>query len=265
MKVAFVGAGAMGEAMVSGILASKLTTPNAITVSDVSEARRQSLRQAYGVSAVADNAQAAKGSDVVVLAIKPQNLKTVLAGLNGVLDPGQVVLSIVAGARVKDISAGLSHQAVVRAMPNMPAQVSRAATVWTATGETTEGQRSLVQGILKAIGSEYYVPDEKYVDMATAVSGSGPAYIFLVIEALTDAAVHIGMPRDLAERLVLDTVAGSAHAVQATGKHPAQLKNMVTSPGGTTAEALLELEQGGLRALFARAVISAYQKTVQLG
>ncbi|MEW6033393.1 MAG: pyrroline-5-carboxylate reductase [Chloroflexota bacterium] len=265
MKVTFIGGGAMGEAMVSGVLAAKLTTPDSVVVSDVSKARRDVLGRAYRVKTAADNRAAARGAEVVVLAVKPQNLKEVLAELRGVLQPEQLVLSIVAGARLGDLAQGLEHNSLVRAMPNMPAQVRKGVTVWTATGETGEEQRGLARDILSALGVEIFVAEEKYVDMATAVSGSGPAYVFLIIEALTDAAVHIGFPRNLAEQLVVETVMGSTCALQRMKKHPAELKNMVTSPGGTTAEALLELEKGGLRALLTHAVVSAYEKAAKLG
>ncbi len=264
-RIAFIGGGAMGEAMVSAILDAKVTDAQSVTVSDVSKARREVLADKYGVKTTDSNVLAVAGADAVVLAVKPQNLKAAMAELQGKLQPGQLVVSIVAGAKISDLAQGLKHRVVVRTMPNMPAQVRRGITVWTATPETGEQQKSRVRTILAAMGREIYVAEEKYVDMATAVSGSGPAYVFLIIEALTDAAVHIGFPRDVAEQLVLETVAGSTYAVEAMHKHPAELKNMVTSPGGTTAEALLELEKGGLRALLARAVISAYEKTAKLG
>ena len=263
-KIAFIGGGAMGEAMVGAILDAKVATARSVSISDVSQARRDTLNRTYKVKTTDDSSIAISGADAVVLAVKPQNLKGAMAGLRGKLQAEQLVLSIVAGARLDDLAAGLKHRVVSRAMPNMPAQIRRGITVWTATPEAGEQQRGLARTILGAMGKEIYVAEEKYVDMATAVSGSGPAYIFLIIEALTDAAVHIGFPRDMAEQLVLETVIGSACAVQVTGKHPAELKNMVTSPGGTTADALLELEKGGLRALLARAVISAYEKTGKL-
>lgn len=265
MKVAFIGGGAMGEAIMGGLLAAKRAQPGSITVSDVSRQRLDALAAKYGVSVASDNAGAARSADVVVLAIKPQNLKEVLGGLHGTLKGRQLVLSIVAGARIETLVSELGHPIVVRSMPNMPAQVGKGITVWTATPETGERQRGMARDILASLGKEVYVPEEKYVDMATAVSGSGPAYVFLVIEALVDAAVHIGLPRDLAEQLVMETVVGSACVLQATGKHPAELKNMVTSPGGTTAEALLVLEKGGLRASLLQAVIAAYGKTAALG
>ena len=264
MKIGFIGGGVMGEAIIRSVLAKGVAKPADITVSDVSQVRRDVLSKQYGVTTVADNCQVVGGAEVAVLAVKPQDLHKVLGELKG-LSPNQLVISIVAGATLETLRDGLGHDCVVRTMPNMPAQVGEGMTVWTATSGVSEQQKKMAQSILAALGEELYVGSEKYIDMATAVSGSGPAYIFLVIEALTDAGVHIGLPRDMAERMVIQTVLGSARSVKATGKHPAELKNAVTSPGGTTAEGLLQLESGGLRSLLMRAVIAAYEKARSLG
>ncbi|MBI2853814.1 MAG: pyrroline-5-carboxylate reductase [Chloroflexi bacterium] len=255
----------MGTAILSALLDAKIATPTSIVVSDVSQSRRDAVNTQYGVATTESNADAVADCEVAVLAVKPQNLKEVLTGLQGTFRPNQLVVSIVAGARIQDIAVGLQHRNLVRAMPNMPAQVRNGVTVWTATVETGEEQRCLAKEIFGTLGKEFFVSDEKFVDMATAVSGSGPAYIFLIVEAFVDAAVHIGFPRDLAQQIVLETMSGSVQAIRATGKHPAELKAMVTSPGGTTAEALLELEAGGLRSTLVSAVVAAYEKTKRLG
>ena len=264
MKISFVGGGTMGEAMIKSLLAKGAAKPGDITVSDVSQSRRDILKKTHGVKATADNREAVKGAEVVVLAVKPQELSKVLGGLKR-LSSQQLVLSIVAGATLGSIGQGLDHSCLVRAMPNMPAQIGEGITVWTATAEVSQKQKDMAQSILAALGKEIYVSGEKYIDMATALSGSGPAYVFLIIEALVDAGVHIGLPRDMAEKLVVQTVLGSTRAVEAMGKHPAELKNMVTSPGGTTTEGLLELETGGLRSLLLQTVIAAYNKAKALG
>jgi pyrroline-5-carboxylate reductase len=181
-----------------------------------------------------------------------------MKGLKGELKEEQLVLSIVAGAKIDTIRRGLGHDKVVRVMPNTPAQVGEGMSVWTSTAAVSQKQKDTVQTILRAMGKEIYFSDEKY-------SGSGPAYIFLIMEALIDAAVHIGLPRELAGELVAQTVMGSAHMTRESGKHPAELKNRVTSPGGTTAEGLLCLEEGGVRAIMAQAVIAAYEKAKLLG
>ncbi len=260
MKIAFIGAGNMGEAIIRGILDRGTVRASDILATDVSEKRRSYIGGQYGVAVETDNRRAAEQADSVVLAIKPVALPQVMKELKGTLKPDQMALSIVAGATVTSLCDGLAHRAVVRAMPNMPAQIGEGVTVWTATGEVTEEQREKASSILGALGREIFVSDEKYIDMATAVSGSGPAYVFLIIESLIDAAVHIGLPRDMARDLVLDTVSGSTHLCQKSGRHPAELKNLVTSPGGTSAAGLLQLEEGGLRALVAQAIIAAYDR-----
>jgi len=259
MKIAFIGGGVMAEAMIKGILGKGLATPRDIVASDISQERLSLLDQAYGVRTTTDNRQAIEGSEIAVLAIKPQNLNAAMKDVSG-LAKEQLILSIVAGARIATIANGLGHNLVVRAMPNTPAQVGEGITVWTTSIEVSQGQKDVAQSVWQTLGKEIYVGDEKWIDMATAISGSGPAYIFLTIEALIDAAVHIGWPRETAEELVVQTVLGSTRLIQITGKHPAELRNMVTSPGGTTAEGLLQLEEGGLRAILAHAVIAAYEK-----
>jgi len=265
MKITFIGGGNMGEAMVSAILDKGLSTPQSMSVSDIKESRRQHLKQKYGVAVTGSNRQAAEICDIVVLAIKPQDLTGVLAELSGQLKPSQLVLSIIAGARINTLRRGLNHRCVVRVMPNTPAQIGQGISVWTATAEVTEQQKEWASSILRAMGKEIYVADEQYLDMATAVSGSGPAYIFLFIESLVDAAVHIGLPRDMAQELVLQTVLGSAHFMQESGKPPDELRRMVTSPGGTTAEALSQFERGRFSELVKQAVSAAYDKARRLG
>ena len=265
MKIAFIGGGNMGEAIVSAILDKGLAKPEAIWVSDVSQARFKHLEQKYGVAVTSSNRQAVETGDVVVLAIKPQNLAEVMSELGGQLKPTQLVLSIIAGARINTLSQGLKHGCIVRVMPNTPAQIGEGISVWTATAEVTEQQRGWARAILRAMGREIYVDDENYIDMATAVSGGGPAYFFLVIESLVDAAVGIGLPREMAQELVVQTMLGSGHFIQKSGKEPAELRRMVTSPGGTTAEALLHLEKGRFSQLIIEAVRAAYNKAKKLG
>jgi len=265
MKIAFIGGGNMGGAMVSAILNTGLAKPEAVRVSDVSQARRKHLEQKYGVAVTESNLEAVSGKDVVVLAIKPQNLAGVMTELGGQLKSTQLVLSIIAGARIDTLSKGLKHNCIARVMPNTPAQIGEGMSVWTATPEVTEQQKGLVGAILGAMGRELYVDDEKYIDMATAVSGSGPAYFFLVVESLVDAAVEIGLPRDMARELVLQTMLGSGRLIQKSGEEPAELRRKVTSPGGTTAEALLQFEKEGFTDLVKRAVKAAYDKARRLG
>ncbi len=263
MRIAFVGGGAMGEAMIRGILHQGVATPQDLVVSDVSPSRRELLSKEYGVSALADNKRAAKDADLIVLAVKPQNLPDVAEKIKNP-SPEQLVLSILAGSTLSNLCRYLKHSSVVRAAPNMPAQIGQGMTVWTATAETNDRQKELARTVLGAIGKEVYVADEKYLDMVTALGGSGSAYVFLFIEALIDAGVHIGLPRDMAQDVVIQTVLGSTSTVEKMGKHPAVLRNMVTSPGGTTTEALLQLEKGRFRYLLLEAVAAAHQKAQRL-
>lgn len=263
MRIAFIGGGTMGEAIIRCLLSREIVAPEDIVVSDVRQSRRELLSRECGVNTSADNKQAIEGSDMIVLAVKPQDLAQVMKEIENPT-PRQVVLSIVAGASLSALRQGLKHSGIIRAMPNMPAQIGEGMIVWTATAEVNQKQRKMAQSILGALGEEIYVDDERYLDMATALSGSGPAYVFLFIEALIDAGVHIGLPRSIAEKLVIQTIIGSTHTVQKTGKHPAELRSAVTSPGGTTTEALFQLDKRGFRSFIIEAVVAAYNKAKRL-
>jgi pyrroline-5-carboxylate reductase len=180
------------------------------------------------------------------------------------LKPEQTVLSIIAGATLKTLIEGLDHEALVRVMPNTPAQIGEGMMVWTSTSAVSEDATARVKAVLGALGEELWVEDEKYVDMATALSGTGPTYVFLMMESLIDAGVHMGFPRRIAEQIVLQTVGGSVDFARASGKHMAELRNMVTSPGGTSAEAIYQMEKGSLRTIYSKAVYAAYQRTRSL-
>jgi pyrroline-5-carboxylate reductase len=263
-KIAFIGPGAMAEAIIAGLLRQKLAEPINIIASGPREERGAELHKKYGIQATIDNADAAAQADVVVLSVKPQRLSDVMKGLKGI-QPGALVLSVIAGASIKKISSGLKHKAVVRSMPNTPGQIGEGITVWTASKEVTQEQQESARQILGALGQEVFVEEENYLDMATAISGNGPAYVFLFTEALIDAGVHLGFPRRIAEQLVLQTIKGSASFYEQAGRHPATLRNQVTSPGGTSAEALYYLEKAGFRTAISRAIWAAYQRSVELG
>jgi len=265
MKIAFIGGGNMGEAMLSALLNKQVAEAKSITVSDVSEPRRQYLAQKYAVKVTPDNRLAITSVEIVVLAIKPQNLTAVMNELKNQLKPAQLVISIVAGIRIDTLRQGLNHKVIVRSMPNTPAQIGEGVTIWTATSEVHSIQKKRAGSILGAMGKEFYVDDERYIDMATAVSGSGPAYLFYFVESFIDAAVAIGWSREMAKELVLRTVLGAAHLIEKSDREPADLRRMVTSPGGTTAEAIRVFDEGKLTELVTRAVNSAYEKAQKLG
>jgi pyrroline-5-carboxylate reductase len=265
VNISFVGGGTMAETLMGGILGARLAAPQNIRVGEPLEMRRAFLEREYGLKAHARNLDAVDGADITVLAVKPQDLAPVMEELNGALGQGNAVLSIVAGARMSTLVEGLDHAAVIRVMPNTPARIGAGMCVWTAADEVAEAAVAATREILRTMGEELYVTDEKLIDMATALSASGPAYVFQFIEALIDAGVYLGMPRDAARQLTLQTVLGSAMLAKDSGRHPAELKDMVTSPGGTTVEALLALEQGGFKASVMQAVKAAYDKSRELG
>jgi len=265
LEIALIGSGVMGKAFIAGLLHEKLATGKQIIASDPLETRRQELEEKFGVRTTSLNADAACKADVILVAVKPQHLGQVLADLKGKLKKDALVLSIVAGAPIQMISDGLNHCCVVRVMPNTPAQIGQGISVWTASSGVSDRQKDLAQQILSCLGPEVFVADEDYLDMATALSGTGPAYAFLFMEAMIDAGVHMGFPRYIAEKLVIQTVRGSVEYYDQKKAHPAFLRNEVTSPAGTTASAMYYLEKAGFRTAISRAIWAAYERSVELG
>jgi pyrroline-5-carboxylate reductase len=263
--IATVGSGVMAEAMIAGLLRGELVAPSQIVASHPRAERRDHLRGEYSIRVVGDNVEAVQGADIVLLGIKPQMLGRVGREIGPHLRRGQVVLSVLAGATTTALIGTLAHDQVIRAMPNTPARLGKGVTVWYATPETTTEQREQAAALLGALGTQIEVDDEKMVAMATAVSGTGPTYVFLVMEALIDAAVHLGFPRHVAHDIVIETLEGSTLFAKQSSMHPAELRNMVTSPGGTSAAALHELESGRLRTVLSEAVWAAFRRTVELG
>jgi pyrroline-5-carboxylate reductase len=264
-KIAFIGSGVMAEAMIAGLIREGIASPANLSASDPQLDRGAELKTRFGVTPYSDNKEAIRGADVVVLSVKPQVLDRVLQGLHGCLPASTLVLSIVAGASIKKLSDGLGHPTIVRAMPNTPAQIGEGITVWTASPTVTPEQHGHAKEILSALGEEIFVEEENYLDMATALSGTGPAYVFLFLEAMIDAGVHLGLPRRTAEKMVEETVRGSVDMLRSSKTHPATLRNQVTSPGGTTAAALYYLEKAGFRTAISRAVWAAYERSQELG
>jgi pyrroline-5-carboxylate reductase len=269
VHLSFIGCGVMAEAMIAGLLREKLVTPEKIAGSHPREARRQELKTKYGIRMYESNADAANfvrtGGGAVVLSVKPQRIAHVLKDLKDSVDPNGLVISIVAGAKLETIANALGTHHVVRAMPNTPSQIGAGITAWTCDESVTDEERSHVKHLLTALGKELHVETENMIDMATSLSATGPTYIFMVMEALTDAGVHLGFSRDLAKELVQETMLGSVKFAMASHKHPAELRNMVTSPGGTSAEAIYQMEKGTLRTVLSKAVYAAYKRAVDLG
>lgn len=255
----------MAEAMAASLLDRGGLSPGQLLMSGPRPNRLQELADRYGLATATDNRAAVEQAEVVVLSVKPQSLPQALAGLRDAIPPSALVLSIVAGARLGDIAERLQHPAIVRAMPNTPGQVGAGITVWTASAQVTPVQRQQAQALLQALGEEIAVEDEDYLDMATALSGTGPAYVYLFMEGMIDAGVHMGFPRRIAEKLVTQTIRGSLLYYERSPRHPARLRNDVTSPGGTSAAALYYLEKAGFRTALARAIWAAYERSVELG
>jgi pyrroline-5-carboxylate reductase len=265
LTLAFIGGGTMGEAITQGLIKQHMLDAQQIIVADPREDRGKYLAEHYGIRYTTDNLEASTQADILVLAVKPQVLDQVLPEVRGGARTCSLVLSIMAGVPIRTISDGLANAFVVRAMPNTPARIGQGMSVWTATPEVPDKQREQARALLQALGKEIYVEEEDYLNMATALSGTGPAYIFLFMEAMIDAGVHMGFSRYVAEQLVIQTMRGSVEYAAASGEHPAVLRNQVTSPGGTSAEAIYHLEKGNLRTVVGRAIWAAYQRSVGLG
>jgi pyrroline-5-carboxylate reductase len=261
MKVAIVGGGVMGEAILAAAVDRGVFSPSEVTVCEVIEHRRNQLHGEYQVAVAADCAEVMPDADLVLLSVKPQDMKSIRGNLR---DEG-LLISIMAGVRIHSIAAEFHHERIVRVMPNTPVAAKAGMSVWTATAGVTAEQRELTRGLLTAIGRELYVDDEKKLDMATAVSGSGPGYVFLFIEAMIEGAVAIGLPRAQAQEMVLQTVYGSAIYAHESGRSPAELRAMVTSPAGTTAAGLLALERAAVRAAVVDGIRAAYDRACELG
>jgi pyrroline-5-carboxylate reductase len=268
-KFAFIGCGVMAESMIAGLLRKELVHGGQITASHPRNERRELLSNTYNITTYEHNADAVKSlpdeNSIVVLCVKPQRLKGVLAELRGFVNPAQLVISIIAGATIETISVGLENNLVVRTMPNTPSQIGQGMTAWTCAEKVANDQKAQVKLLLSALGKELYVETENQIDMATSLSATGPTYIFMLMEALTDAGVHLGFSREVSKELVQQTMLGSTLFAMESHKHPAELRNMVTSPGGTSAAAIYEMEKGSMRTVLSKAVYAAYKRAVELG
>lgn len=263
--IGFIGSGNMGEAMIKGLLKKGLIIPEQVVASDPNPEQRERLTSLYRVHCIDDNAETASQADILVLSIKPQVFADVAPVLRRAARKTSMVLSIMAGVRIRTIATGVANPSIVRSMPNTPAQIGEGITVWTTTPEVTALGRDQARAILSALGDELFVQDEKFLDMATALSGTGPAYTFMFMEAMIDAGVHMGFSRRDAERLVMKTMQGSVDYAIQSKLHPAELRNQVTSPGGTSADAIYQMEKGGLRTVLADAIWAAYERSKALG
>jgi len=265
MPISFIGGGVMAEALIKGIVNSGISNPQDIVVSEPLEERCSYLESEYGIVTVNKNRDLIDKDGLLLLAVKPQTLPKIYSDLSGEIKPDRSVVSIAAGVTSDNICHGLSHTSIIRVMPNTPAQIGQGISVWTASGDVPDSDKSFVESMLDTLGENYYVEDEKLIDMATALSASGPAYVFLFLESLIEAGVYLGMNRPMAKTLAMKTIQGSVELVKVSGKHPAELKDMVTSPGGTTIEALVSLENDGFRSAVINGVRAAFERSREMG
>ena len=264
-KVAVIGTGEMGESLIRGLVEQAVLEPSQVVGTNPLAERNEEMVSKYGIAVSEENIVGARDADLVILAVKPQVAPYIFEDLRGHVKPSALVLSIAAGISIEQLQEGFGHEAVARSMPNTPAQIGMGITVWTVTESVTERQKEQAKVIFGALGEEVFMEDEAYLDMATALSGSGPAYVFLLMEAMIDAGVHMGFSRRIARELVFKTIAGSVEYAERSGKHAAELRNEVTSPGGTTAEALYHMEKRSFRTVISRGIWAAYQRSISLG
>ena len=263
--LAFIGSGQMAEAMIGGLIRKELVTPARIIAAGPRIERGIQLHDRYGIHHTTDNEAAVTEADIIIVSVKPQFIDEILPLSPSGIEHKDLVLSIAAGITIEHLQERFGNPNIIRAMPNTPAKIGQGITVWTATSTVGERQREQGQTILTALGKELYVDKEDYLDMATALSGTGPAYVFMFLEAMIDAGVHMGFSRRVARELVLQTTLGSVEYARNSEEHIAALRNQVTSPGGTSAEALYQMEKGGFRTVISKAIWAAYQRSVALG
>ena len=265
VRIGFLGAGRMATALARGWLAAGLTAPDRVLASDPVPQAREAFAGGRGLRATADNREVVAASDVLILAVKPQSMRGLLAEVRPVVGPRHLVVSIAAGITLRQLADGLGpDRRLVRVMPNTPCLVGASASGYAAGEAATAEDLALVDRLLNAVGRAYRLP-EALLDAVTGLSGSGPAFVYVIIEALSDGGVRVGLPRDVATALAAQTVLGSARMVLETGAHPGTLKDMVASPGGTTIAGLHALERGGLRAALMDAVEAATRRATELG
>jgi pyrroline-5-carboxylate reductase len=263
--LACVGYGSMAQAMISSLVERGLIARANIIASGPNPEKLANVGQKFSIRFSTSNRDAVSNADFVFLATKPQNLPEVAKEIGGRIPPEATVISILAGVPISTLETSLAHRRIVRAMPNLPACIQKGITVWTATSQVADADLTSIAELLSCFGKHIYVKREGELDMATALSGTGPAYLFLYAEAMIDAGVHLGLSREISTKLVYETISGSISFAIGSEIHPVNLRNAVTSPNGTTADALYELEKGGFRTVISDAVWAAFRKSRSLG
>ncbi|KNH27395.1 pyrroline-5-carboxylate reductase [Pseudomonas syringae] len=262
-RIAFIGAGNMAASLIGGLRAKGLDAAQ-IRASDPGEETRARVSAEHGIEVFAENAEAIQGVDVIVLAVKPQAMKAVCEAIRPSLKPNQLVVSIAAGITCASMNNWLGAQPIVRCMPNTPALLRQGVSGLFATGEVSAEQRQQAEELLSAVGIALWLEEEQQLDAVTAVSGSGPAYFFLLIEAMTAAGVKLGLPADIAAQLTVQTALGAAHMAVASDVDAAELRRRVTSPAGTTEAAIKSFQAGGFEALVEKALGAAAHRSAEM-
>lgn len=265
-KIAFIGSGNMGEALIAGLIDSQTTDPKNIVCTDIRQERLDEIRNTYGVDVTTDNREAIDRADIVIYAVKPQIIASVLRATSDSLDMSKLVISIAAGVPLTAIESCLDKKLrLIRVMPNLPVSVKMGASGIAAGSHVQDGDVALAKAIFDSVGISIFLGENDLLDAVTGLSGSGPAYIFLIVDALADAGVKVGLARKDALALAIQTVAGAAELLKKTKAHPSELKDRVTSPGGTAIAGLHTLEQGGIRTTLINAVEAATRRSKELG
>ncbi|MGE4274842.1 MAG: pyrroline-5-carboxylate reductase [Candidatus Methanomethylophilaceae archaeon] len=263
-RLGFIGAGNMAEALMKGVMAKGLFSKEDIIASEIYQPRREFITQKLGVTTVGDNSVVVDSASVILLAVKPQHLAEVLTPLSALFTADHTVVSIVAGITLETLEGMMPEARVVRVMPNQPCMSMASASAFSRGQRATEEDAAIVRSIFQSVGVAYEV-QENLLDAVTGLSGSGPAYAYLMIEAMADGGVLMGLPRDIAQNLAAQTLLGAAKTVLDTGEHPGRLKDMVCSPGGTTIAAMQVLEEAGVRGALMGAVQASAEKSRELG
>jgi pyrroline-5-carboxylate reductase len=263
-RLGIIGTGKMGSALIRGLTKAGLLAPDEIIASDINQKTLDQLKKEVGIQVTVDNTLVVKSSEMILLALKPDLIRPVLKEIRGTLSREHLVISIAAGVPIKTIEDVIGNECrVIRVMPNTPCLIGAGVSAYSPGRGATDKDRKDVRSLLEAVGMTVELP-EKQLDAVTGLSGSGPAFVFMVIEALSDGGVKMGLPRPVAMQLATQTVLGAARMVQETGKHPGELKDQVASPGGTTIAGIKALEQGGLKAALIEAVEAATRRSIEL-
>jgi pyrroline-5-carboxylate reductase len=265
MKLGFIGGGQMAEAIIDAIITDQFIESSDVTVGDISQERRTHLSETFSIKTTVSNLEVIENSDTLVVAIKPQDVPLAASEVSGSIKPSCTIVSIVAGARLNKLQELFKHDLVVRVMPNTPAQVKMGMSVWIAAKKVSAKQKAIVATLLQSLGKEMEVEDESAIDMATALSGSGPAYFLLFLEHLIEAGTKIGLTESQAIILAQQTLFGTSRLIESSDFSPSQLREKVTSPGGTTEQAIKKFNDLELSSIVEAAVRAAFEKSKSLG